>query len=524
MLRIMIVDGGYSSTPRLVGSQMPRRMTSELLQNLQAAAKADVILVCGASPKAVDELVVAEMLREWAHSFTSNNCSGNLALVNGAKVKTPFCAISLTLSANQGREAQLVTLEVDGEPLPLTILFTKIHHGSRAANCQYDADQRTVVWDTLFDTLNHLDGPWVACGALGSTPWCRRLGIHGARWSRPLQDFSEDGQDYGCVSGFVCGSVASKLMLDEDAHTLVLDLPCAAPASGEKPAKRNRTSAPETPTETLTQQFATQLDLVDGDEAVLLMSLFRGRKQIMYTPDGHLLQRPSSMQEKAAAAGLVLQVLHDARQAVGCVAGSLDEKQKKNAYDWLRNQWQARWSNNMQLQRDIRALEAGEINERKEKKRIRSLRGSAFNAFLHQFAGDPRVFRILLNEGFATVGEWRGLMEELRLYLQDPEYQRRRDRTRAQIELKRAASAARRRYHEAKKIDHKLAIGEWSHASLSPQQVSILDNIYQLRQEMLSANKAYGFGLGSEEFLPDQERIAIEYTTKGLRDYFAAAD
>ena len=174
-------------------------------------------------------------------------------------------------------------------------------------------------------------------------------------WNQKLQDFlGPDTRDHSRLSAITGGLEASKFDIEDSALVLQLvsagDLAPSASAStvdtnrsDEKPAKRSRAAvavkieAPRAPpflqnlgtTDALTQQLATQLDLVDGDEAVLLHELFRGRKQIMYTPDGYLLQRPSSVQEKAAAAGLVLQVLHGARRAVGCAEGSLDEKQKK---------------------------------------------------------------------------------------------------------------------------------------------------------------------------------------------------
>ena len=169
----------------------------------------------------------------------------------------------------------------------------------------------------------------------------------------------------------------------------------------------------------------------------------------------------------------------------------------------------------------MQALDADKVVGRAEKQRIRSDRNGAFNAFLHQFAGDPRVARILLNCGFTTVTEWDGLMQELRQYILDPAYAKTLDRQRSQAQLKQAAHAARERFRAARRSDQRFPSRKWSCNTVSVKQESLLTDIFTLRQQMIEANKAYGYGVGSEAFLSVQEQVAIEYTTMDLRKYFS---
>jgi hypothetical protein len=532
-LRVLVLDGGYSTTePAFSSEPLPRGWRA--IRDLQEITQSHVVLICGAKYERIHQDKVEEFFPNWTAVYTENCCSGNLALVQDSYAKVQGSE-SVQLSFWQQRMAQMLQLRVaDGSSL--CILFTKFHHGTRASNRQFDADQRDVCWDAIFDTLNHRREPWIVCGALGAT-----LGVGcGRSWERTLQEFLEtETRDHSRVSALASGMVASKLEIEESA--LVLQCPFevevsrrSVDLSEENPPKRSRanSSGAEPPSTLLlcsrSASFAKKLDEAPLGDMILLSEILYGtRSNITYTDDGYVLTSPTTVQEKAAAVESILQTMDDARvKGAGCESGPLDEQQKTDAYDWLKEQWLEKWTDNPQLRQDFRDMKSGLVAGRAQKKRINARRNSAFNAFLHDFVGNVHVARIMLNGGFTTAAEFQSLLRELHVYYDSPEYKKEKQeqlvRANKSADVKAAAHKARRHYKDAARIDRKVANGEWKYNLLTPTQASMLDNLFILRQSMLTANKAYGFGLGSGgQRTTIATTVAVEYASRVLNNYFA---
>ena len=266
-----------------------------------------------------------------------------------------------------------------------------------------------------------------------------------------------------------------------------------------------------------------------GDIATLseIIHSNRNRHNITYTKDGYVLASPTTIQEKAAAVEFILQTMDDARvKGAGCEAGPLDEQQKRDAYAWLKDQWLQKWNDNQQLQQEFLEMKAGVVPTRAQKKSITARKNSAFNAFLYKFVGNLHVARIMMNNGFTTTAEFQGLLRELHVHYDSPEHKKEKqdqlDRASKNADVKAAAHKARRQYKDAARIDRKVCKGEWKYNSLTPTQARMMDCLVPLRQSMLTANEAYGFGLGSRgQRTAIATAVAVEYASRDLRHYFA---
>ena len=560
-LRLLVLDGGYSTVePPFSSDPIPRSW--QAVKELQTDAACQIVLICGTTFTKKQKKGVVETFPDWTIKYKSNACDGNLALVDPAAAHV-VDSVLLGLGErpqlqahqwelSQKRKAHQLELALkDGTQL--CIVFTKFHHGTASSGLQFNITQREVCWNAVLDVMNSRDGPWVLCGSLGArgAPMAMVCQRH---WHQKLQDFLGPGtRDHRRLSAITGGLEASKFDMESSALILQLassgDVAPSASASAsasiaetnrsdERPEKRSRVDIAMETESSKAALFLRNLGAVQTGPADAVYDLLcqnrgsnRNRKNsITYTDDGYVLTTPSTMQEKMACVEVVLRTLAEARsQGARCEAGPLNESQKTAAYNWLKDRWLEKWSTNDKLRREYRDVLAGRIVSPKKKRDIKSLRYKAFNAWLQQFVGDVHVARIMLNQGFATHDELRGLLVEVQEYYNGGEYAKRLDEARRKAAeratLKEAAQRARSAYKAAARIDRKIAGGEWRYEELSWEQVRLLDDLWKLKNAMETANKAYGFGLGSESSGSSIASVVFnEYYTRDLKKYFAGED
>ena len=252
-LRIIIVDGGYSSIPVPRYCLWPAAVNWKDLRELQQEVHAALVLVCGAPPytKKLEQKLL-ETFPEWTLSHTPNNCSSNLSLVDpvissgvpqSAASGSSGVSSGVTQSAapdieelelsGQGRMAQVLKLRTN-EGSAFSVLFTKQHHGAASTGYHFDADQRQMSLNAIFREVQQHTGPFIVCGGLGPT----LSASCDTRWPAPVQRLSEDVKDPSQLSALVCGFRASKVEGALGASSGVLIIHCAADPAAEVAASK----------------------------------------------------------------------------------------------------------------------------------------------------------------------------------------------------------------------------------------------------------------------------------------------
>ena len=292
--------------------------------------------------------------------------------------------------------------------------------------------------------------------------------------------------------------------------------PPAVENSGEEP------SAGEVRLKTRARVFAEVLESAEPSEMTVFgRILYYKRKHIDYTEDGYVRSTPSTMQEVHQAVGVVLDVLQSALEYAGVSEGPLGEDEQKTAYEWLKDEWLRKWCDNDKLIRDVGMLKDGVIKNRQEKQKIRQRKHGAFNAFLKEFVGNSNVARIMLNHGFTTASEFRNLLQAMGDFRTSQEYRTRlleeEQCASQQAKLRAQAHAARKAHRDGRRIEKKISTGEWNVKHLNQYQREVLGK-YQdgsTGVTMRAANLAFGYGLGSQQQPSIQERIYLEYASRG---------
>ena len=166
--RVVVMDLGHSTIPRVRHSVQLERLTWENVEEVQEETQAGMMLLCGAP---ISHFPVPAYFRDWQVSVSSTNGSSMLALMHPnfwqiSEGRDAADDHTITLAWDRtGLCVQLrrVTARKTLDAPLLTVLFAKVHLGTKKFS--FDFHTRDLLWTNITQRVSAA-AQWMVVGSL----------------------------------------------------------------------------------------------------------------------------------------------------------------------------------------------------------------------------------------------------------------------------------------------------------------------------------------------------------------------
>ena len=222
-----------------------------------------------------------------------------------------------------------------------------------------------------------------------------------------------------------------------------------------------------------------------------------------------------------------IQLLHSARQRGAHVteARVLESHEYDSALSYLKQEYTDKYMSWPGLAEAWDDWTEGHSFDRAAKDQMR---GDFRKGFLQQLGGSASLAYAILRHGFSTRDAIFGVVREIFSANQKRAAEMQNNptpTTRTHPHLYAAAQAARQRWRQGRRLDQRRATARFNFGRLhkSDQQILMDFDSGKCFRDMVSANKAYGHGIGAPEQGLSIEKIAVlEYQLRDTTDLLEA--